>query len=365
MKRSASTSIRNIVQNWSTLGCLGVGPLTLARTTLVNSGGIVDGLHHDFQTDCCEMLKDRRNARSQSDLLRKVLEKCVNGRHMLAKLPCRTFASSQYEMMRLFTSIPSPSTISTGKRENGKNKKKIVAKEAATSDVDGHQNAALLQSIRAIDFVPHLEALKSVKKVMTYDELVLEFNLALPMASDEDAHAICESLAKSGSIIKMGDVVYLHPQEIAQTLRTVLPIDAPMLRRRLDVVNQLLEPMEEIKSLIESHGMRRNTIINFSFLGLLAAQWGIFFRLCYWELSWDVVEPIGFFSNGLTTILSFAWFLQTRKDFSFEGLSHRVTSSYVQRKLEEENFNFVEYARLKQEKQRLEESLASIHSQSQ
>ncbi len=356
MKRSASTSILNAVQQWSTPGCPGVGLLRLVRANTWVQYESTDALRNDFGSKPSEKLNDGRNPVSGSESLMKVLDEGVVGRYLLQRMP--SFASSQYEMRRSFTSN-TPSPISTGKRRNGKNKKNTSVEE---SNHDGQQNAALLQSIRAIDFLPHLEALKASRKVMTYDELVLEFHLALPLASEEDAVAICESLTKSGAIIKMGDVIYLHPQEIAQTLRTVLPIDAPMLRKRLEVVNHLLEPMEEIKSLIESKGMRRNKIITCSFLGIMAAQWGIFFRLCYWDLSWDVVEPIGFFSSGLTTILSFAWFMQTRKNFSFEGLSHRVTSSYVQKKLEEENFNFVEYARLKQEKQRLEESLASIHS---
>lgn len=217
-----------------------------------------------------------------------------------------------------------------------------------------------LQSICAVDFTPHLEMLKKTRSVMMYDEFIQEFHEALPYANDDDAYRICDALATSGSIIKSGDMVYLRPLEIARSLRSLLPVDVPSLEKRLAVVRDKLEPMERIKSVIEQEAQRRNTKFNMLFLGLLAGQWGIFFRLCYWELSWDVVEPLGFFANGLTTLLSFAWFLRTRRDFSYEGMSDTVTSAYAHRKLTEQNFNFVEYERLTQEANRLEEALNSI-----
>lgn len=352
MRRSSLASIRSIVQKWPCPGQPELGPLALVRRTCSS----IDTLYVDLMIDWCMPAMGTKRHRFQEDSLKETLYRGGVDRGLWTqRMLIRSFASSRHALSTNTHDISG----NTSKIGSAKKKKNPVLEDR--SDTQSQSNAALLQSIRAIDFLPHIDALKKSKKVITYEELVKEFHLALPLASDEDAHAICEALAKSGSIIKMGDVIYLHPQEIAQTLRTVLPIDAPLLQKRLAVVDKLLEPMENIKAQIESHGMRRNRMISISFLGLLAAQWGIFFRLCYWELSWDVVEPIGFFANGLTTILSFAWFMQTRKDFSFEGMSHRVTSSYVQRKLEEENFNFVEYTRLKQEQQRLQESLSSIH----
>lgn len=217
-----------------------------------------------------------------------------------------------------------------------------------------------LQSICAVDFTPHLEMLKRTRSVMMVDEFIQEFHEALPYANDEDARRVCDALATSGSIIRSGDMVYLRPLEIAKSLRSLLPVDVPSLERRLAIVRDKLQPMQTIKSTIEQQAQRRNMTFNMIFLGLLAGQWGIFFRLSYYELSWDVVEPMGFFANGLTTILSFAWFLRTRRDFSYEGMSDTVTSAYARRKLKEQNFNFVEYERLTQEASRLEEALNSI-----
>jgi len=208
-----------------------------------------------------------------------------------------------------------------------------------------------------VDFLPHLTELKKRGRVIKYEDLVEEFHRSLPLASEEDAKKIIGAMSMSGLVIESGDIIYLHPEEIAKTLRPVLPIDVPVMKERLAAVKKVLQPMEELKKRIESRARRKSTLVNVSFLGVMAAQWGIFFRLCYWELSWDVIEPLGFFASGLTTILSFGWFIATRRNFSFEGMNSQVMSNWVRKKLVQADFDFLEYERLRNERQRLEESL--------
>jgi hypothetical protein len=100
-------------------------------------------------------------------------------------------------------------------------------------------------------------------------------------------------MADSGLILKSGDVVYMDPAEIGRTLRRVLPIDVPLMRRRLEEVEKELGPMREVKETIEAKARRKSALVNAAFLGFLSLQWAVFIRLCYWELSWDVVEPLG------------------------------------------------------------------------
>ena len=146
----------------------------------------------------------------------------------------------------------------------------------------------LLRSLRAVDFLPHLMELKKTKTVMTMEDLEREFDMALPLASPEDGRRILTAMAESGLILKAGDVVYMDPGEIARTLRSVLPIDVPLIRRRLEEVEREVGPMRELKEAVEVRARRKSTAVNVGFLGFLSLQWGVFIRLCYWELSWDV-----------------------------------------------------------------------------
>jgi hypothetical protein len=216
---------------------------------------------------------------------------------------------------------------------------------------------ALLRSLRAVDFLPHLMELKKSKRVMAMEDLEREFHKALPLASDEDGRRILAALADSGLVLKAGDVVYLEPEEIAKTVRRVLPVDMPLIKKRLEEVEREVLPMIELREGLEAKARRKNALVNAAFLGFLSLQWGVFLRLCYWELSWDVVEPLGFFAGGLTTVVGFAWAVWTRRDFSYEALNGTFRNRWVDRELERMGFDFLAYERLVRERERLRESL--------
>lgn len=42
---------------------------------------------------------------------------------------------------------------------------------------------------------------------------------------------------------------------------------------------------------------------------LLVVQWSLFLRLTFWELSWDVMEPISYFFSSLWGIVAYCYFL--------------------------------------------------------
>ena len=47
-------------------------------------------------------------------------------------------------------------------------------------------------------------------------------------------------------------------------------------------------------------------------LSLLVLQWGVFLRLTFFELSWDVMEPISYFFSSLWGIVAYAYFMASR-----------------------------------------------------
>ncbi len=56
--------------------------------------------------------------------------------------------------------------------------------------------------------------------------------------------------------------------------------------------------------------MRRRTHgLLWAGLALLILQWGVFLRLTFFELSWDVMEPISYFFSSLWGIMAYAYFM--------------------------------------------------------
>lgn len=58
-------------------------------------------------------------------------------------------------------------------------------------------------------------------------------------------------------------------------------------------------------------------------LGFTVVQTLGFMRLTFWELSWDVMEPICFFVTSIHFALAYGFFLRTSKEPTFEGYFRR------------------------------------------
>ena len=101
-----------------------------------------------------------------------------------------------------------------------------------------------------------------------------------------------EALAASGSILRHGNLVYTRPNEIADALRRVLPIDVSSVKEALQRVEGDLSGLEAERSSIIGRARLRSKMVNYVFFTALAMQWGLLFRLTYWELSWDVIVSV-------------------------------------------------------------------------
>lgn len=82
-------------------------------------------------------------------------------------------------------------------------------------------------------------------------------------------------------------------------------------------------------------------------LGYMVVQTAAFMRLTFWELSWDVMEPICFYVTSMYCMAGYAFFLRTSKEPSFEGF-YKSRFSVKQKKLMKlHNFDEVRYNELR------------------
>lgn len=82
-------------------------------------------------------------------------------------------------------------------------------------------------------------------------------------------------------------------------------------------------------------------------LGYLVLQTALFMRLTFWELSWDVMEPICFYVTSVYCMAGYAFFLRTSKEPSFEGFYQSRFSSKQKRLMERYQFDIAKYNELK------------------
>ncbi|XP_042507601.1 calcium uniporter protein 2, mitochondrial-like [Macadamia integrifolia] len=124
-------------------------------------------------------------------------------------------------------------------------------------------------------------------------------------------------LDESGAVIVLGDIVFLRPDQVAKAMEAIisLSVDQPMN----DARRKELEGMEHEKVAIDRKAdalVRREL---WTGLGFLFIQTAAFMRLTFWELSWDVMEPICFYVTSIYFMAGYTFFMRTAKDPSFEG----------------------------------------------
>uniref|UniRef100_A0A1J3IXW7 Calcium uniporter protein 3, mitochondrial n=1 Tax=Noccaea caerulescens TaxID=107243 RepID=A0A1J3IXW7_NOCCA len=133
----------------------------------------------------------------------------------------------------------------------------------------------------------------------------------------EQGNRVANMLDEAGNVIVLGKFVCLKPEELTSAVAGLIPTHESTLDA---ATRQEFEQLEMIKSDIDKRAddmVRRELWVG---LGLIMAQTVGFFRLTFWELSWDVMEPICFYVTSTYFMAGYAFFLRTSKEPTFEGL---------------------------------------------
>ncbi|XP_031270748.1 calcium uniporter protein 2, mitochondrial [Pistacia vera] len=123
-------------------------------------------------------------------------------------------------------------------------------------------------------------------------------------------------LDESGNVIVLGNVVYLRPEQVTKAIEGLIHVPEANSN---DPRRKEFEELEKQKAAIDQKAdflVRRELWCG---LGYLVVQTTAFMRLTFWELTWDVMEPICFYVTSMYFMAGYAFFLRTSKEPSFEG----------------------------------------------
>ncbi|KAM3304754.1 calcium uniporter protein 4, mitochondrial [Capsicum chacoense] len=163
--------------------------------------------------------------------------------------------------------------------------------------------------------------------------------------SREQSLEFAKMLDESGSVIVLGDVVFLRPHQVAKSMNKLISesIATPNDPRRRE-----LEHMEKQKALIDQKAQSLVKGELYFGLGFLVLQTLGFMRLTFWELTWDVMEPICFFVTSLHFALAYGFFLRTSKEPTFEGYFQRRFKVKQEKLMKTHNFDLEKYNKLRE-----------------
>ncbi|KAK4483037.1 hypothetical protein RD792_010213 [Penstemon davidsonii] len=194
----------------------------------------------------------------------------------------------------------------------------------------------------------NVEALKEKlgmenKEVIHYDELLKACQSMGVAKSAHEADAFARVLDDAGVVLLFRDKVYLHPDKVVDMVRKAVPLALlPEDDPRKDEFKKLQEKKNEIDMLAHKQVRR----ILWTGLGFATVQVGLFFRLTFWEFSWDVMEPVAFFATTTSIVIGYAYFMITSRDPSYQDLLKRLFLSRQRKLIQKQNFDIQRFVEL-------------------
>ncbi|CAL1411921.1 unnamed protein product [Linum trigynum] len=187
----------------------------------------------------------------------------------------------------------------------------------------------------------NVEALKGKlgmegKEVIPYDDLLAACRSMGVARSSDEAIAFARVLDDAGVVLLFRDKVYLHPDKVVDLIRRAVPL---ALTPENDPMRDELKNLREKKEEIDVLAHRQVRRILWGGLGLAVVQVGLFFRLTFWEFSWDVMEPIAFFTTTTGIVIGYAYFLFTARDPTYQDLMKSLFLSRQRKLFKKHNFN--------------------------
>uniref|UniRef100_A0ACD5YIM9 Uncharacterized protein n=1 Tax=Avena sativa TaxID=4498 RepID=A0ACD5YIM9_AVESA len=156
----------------------------------------------------------------------------------------------------------------------------------------------------------------------------------------------------SGEAIDLGDI---SGAKLPHSYRlTNFPRVVDLVRRAVplalepenDQMKQEFKHLLEKKDDIDRLAHKQVRRILWSGLGFLMSQIGLFFRLTFWELSWDVMEPIAFFATTSGLLVSYTYFLVTSRDPTYQDFMERLFLSRRRKLCAKHKFDMERYLEL-------------------
>ncbi|XP_022772166.1 calcium uniporter protein 4, mitochondrial-like [Durio zibethinus] len=205
-----------------------------------------------------------------------------------------------------------------------------------------------VEDARKLLMVSQFEKLKAkIREIPKSSISYYEFAQVCLEGCGNEAQALdfAKMLDQSGNVIVLGNVVFLRPEQMAKSMETIISESMALPN---DPRRRELEEMEEQKARIDKKAKALVRGELYCGLGFLVVQTLGFMRLTFWELSWDVMEPICFFVTSLHFALAYGFFLRTSIEPSFEGYFQRRFKAKQKKLMKSHSFDMEKYSKLRQ-----------------
>ncbi|XP_047328013.1 calcium uniporter protein 4, mitochondrial [Impatiens glandulifera] len=180
---------------------------------------------------------------------------------------------------------------------------------------------------------------------ISYSEYT-EFCVNFCGGNREQGIEFAKLLDASGNVVVLDDAVFLRPDQVITVAKSMKKLIADSMAKPNDPRRKELEEMDNQIAGIDrkAEGLVRAEL--YGGLAFLVLQTSAFVRLTFWELDWDVMEPICFFATYFPFLLGYVFYLKTYNEPCFEGYFQRRFRTKQRKLMEKHKFDIQRYNEL-------------------
>mmetsp|Transcript_9907 Transcript_9907/g.29757 ORF Transcript_9907/g.29757 Transcript_9907/m.29757 type:complete len:428 (+) Transcript_9907:110-1393(+) len=206
--------------------------------------------------------------------------------------------------------------------------------------------ATILRHANMAHLREELEALSERQATIPYEHLLDLCQKLGAAGTRAEAQAVAQALCTAGTVLRFRTQVYLRPDEVAHGVLSALPDTLEDLQAREAELEAELEPLRQHKVAVDRAAHRRSKAVMWGGFALLVGQFSLFYWLTWYELSWDVMEPVAYFVSLGTAIAFYLFFLMTNEPFDYRPFQQKLFSRWQRSRLNETHFDQQTYDRL-------------------
>ncbi|GLJ26220.1 hypothetical protein SUGI_0503470 [Cryptomeria japonica] len=178
---------------------------------------------------------------------------------------------------------------------------------------------------------------------ISYNEFLQVCREALDPSSEKEAMALAKLLDESGHILVIGRKVHLRPDKVARAIEEAIALSPAAIR---NPCRAELADLEKQKAEIDVEAEKRTKAELWWGLGIFAAKTAIFIRWTFWDLSWDVMEPLCFFVTSFYFMAGYVFFLTTSSPPTFGGFFRARFLARQRQLMKQRNFDLHRFKHL-------------------
>ncbi|CAH0479026.1 unnamed protein product [Peronospora belbahrii] len=164
--------------------------------------------------------------------------------------------------------------------------------------------------------------------------------------------------------------VFLQPRSILDSYLESIglsPLSSQLFQQQREALLekiQVLEPehvaLVNLRRELELTATRQANIIAYGLSTSLVGTFGLYFWLSFIHFSWDIMEPVTYFTGFGVSIIGYAWWSITNQEYEYENIYHYVYTRRLRKQMVKSNFNQQRYDAITGELRQAKEQLAQV-----